>query len=209
MLADGFISPSPTLPYIFHSVQRATFLGSAAYGARIDFFLTPPPHFNSIRAGVADKQLVVLGKFQNSQENVKLSFYERLFFFFLLFFFFPPPFSFPLLLGTVSGSEELSVRRERSFPGCREAGTEASSVRPVHGRRWLRSHPWMEAGNRAAPGKRLGRWFHLAAPLISLLELVEVFNVISLSFSALTPFKMPFFPPNQTHFLGGFFVRHE
>jgi len=94
LLADGFISPSPTLPYIFHSVQRATFLGSAAYGARIDFFLTPPPHFNSIRAGVADKQLVVLGKFQNSQENVKLSFYERLFFF-SSFLFFPPSFFFP------------------------------------------------------------------------------------------------------------------
>lgn len=62
--------PFPT----YSIVCRAAFLGRAAYGARIDFFLTPPPHFNSIRAGVADKQLVVLGKFQNSQENVKLSF---------------------------------------------------------------------------------------------------------------------------------------
>lgn len=57
----------------------------------------------------------------------------------------------------------------------------------------------MEAGNRAALGKRLGRWFHLAAPLISLLELVEVFNVISLSSSILTPFKMSFFPHRKRH----------
>lgn len=49
----------------------------------------------------------------------------------------------------------------------------------------------MGVENTATLGRRLGRWFHLAAPLISLLELVEVFNVISLSFSTLTPLKMP------------------
>lgn len=126
-------------------------------------------------------------------------FYECLFFlfFFLLFLFLSP---FLLRRSSPWLAAKSSVRREQSFPGCGEAGTRASSVRPVHGRRWLWFHPWMEAGNRATLGKRLGRWFHLAAPLISLLELVEVFNVIFLSFSTLTPFKMVFFPPFKMSF---------
>lgn len=132
-------------------------------------------------------------------------FYECLFFFrfffsiffpfSFLFFFFFFSFSFP----PQAGSEELGAQ------GCvrQGSGHQASSARPLRGRRWPRCHPWMGAGNRAALGKRLGRWFHLAAPLISLLEGVEVFNVISLSSSTRTPFEMAFFSRARTHFHGG------
>lgn len=89
------------------------------------------------------------------------------------------------------------------------ADTCTSPVKPVHGKRWLQSHLWMGVGNTVTLGRRLGRWFHLAAPLISLLELVEVFNVISLSFSTLTPYKMPSLKKTQTCFLSGFFVRNR
>lgn len=99
-------------------------------------------------------------------------FYECLsffLFFFPSFYFFP--FLLPLLLGFSARSSVLGV----SSPSL--ADTWTSPVRPVHGTRWLWSHAWMGVGNTATPGRRLGRWFHLAAPLISLLELVEVFNV--------------------------------
>lgn len=125
------------------------------------------------------------------------------FFFSPLFYFFFFPFSFPLpprVLSTVAGSEQLGVQRERFFPRCREADTRASSVRPVHGRRWLWSHPWMEAGNRAALGKRLGRWFHLAAPFISLLELVEVLKCDLFPFLSSPHSKCLFFPPKSQTF---------
>lgn len=138
-------------------------------------------------------------------------------------FFFPPfPFSFlssffpSLQLGC--SAQRLAARSSVSgedHPAL-VVGRRVSSVRPAHGRRWLWSHPCIEAGNREAVGKRLGRWFHLAAPLISLLELVEVFNAISLPFSTLTPFKNVFFflfpsPPTkkETSFWGGFFVSYE
>lgn len=124
-----------------------------------------------------------------------------------LFFFPPPPFfisfsfSLPFLLGcsvrsSVSGGSSPSL-----------ADTSTSPVRPVHGKRWLWSHPWMGVGNTATLGRRLGRWFHLAAPLISLLELVEIFYVISLSFSTLTPDSKK--NQTQTCFLSGFFVRNR
>lgn len=119
-----------------------------------------------------------------------------------LFFFSPPFFSPSSFPAPGMPSDELCVQGQQLLPA-----TTASSARPVHGRRWLWSHSWMETGNRAALGKRLGRWFHLAAPLISSLELVEVFNVISLSFSTLTPFKMSFFSPkNKDTYFCGFVV---
>lgn len=125
------------------------------------------------------------------------------------------PFSFPSLPFPPPArlAATSSVRLEPMVLPRLQGGRQAPEhpfVRPVHGRRWLWSHLWMEAGNRAALGKRLGRWFHLAAPFISLLELVEVFNVISLAFATLTPCKTSFPPPKtQTHFLGGFLVRHK
>lgn len=126
------------------------------------------------------------------------------FFFFFLPFFLFFSFSFPLLLGCSVRSSVCGV----SSPSL--ADTCTSPVRPVHGKRWLWSHPWMGVGNTATLGRRLGRWFHLAAPLISLLELVEVFNVISLSFSTLTLFKMSCLKKKlQTCFLSGFFVRNR